>query len=114
MGRWIEADHIRLRDALKNKSNWALSYDDHPLVRDLYQTLERPITVNYSISKSKKTELLLFVRVEFPTDTNPDVGVDGISGTLRTWIKGYGPNDPCAHCRSPRANPSIGSSFVSV
>jgi DNA adenine methylase len=93
VGRWTEADHIRLRDALKNKSNWALSYDDHPLVRDLYQTLERPITVNYPISKSRKTELLLFVRLEFPTDTNPNVGVDGISDTARIWIKGYGPND---------------------
>jgi DNA adenine methylase len=93
VGRWTEADHIRLRDALKNKNNWALSYDDHPLVRDLYLTLERPITVNYSISKSRKTELLLFVRLEFPTDTNRSVGVDGISDTARIWIKGYGPND---------------------
>jgi DNA adenine methylase len=93
VGRWTEADHVRLCDALKKKSNWALSYDDHPLVRDLYQTLARPITVNYSISKSKKTELLLFVRLEFPTDTNPSVGVDGISDTARIWIKGYGPND---------------------
>lgn len=93
VGKWTESDHIRLRDALKTKSNWALSYDNHPLVHDLYKSLVRPITVNYSISKSRKTELLLFVRLEFPTDFNPNVGVDGMSDSARIWIKGYGPND---------------------
>lgn len=93
VGKWTDADHIRLRDALKSRSNWVLSYDRHPLVLDLYKALTRPITVNYSISKSTKTELLLFMRWDVPADFNPDVGVGGVSDEFQIWVKGYGPHD---------------------
>ena len=92
---WTDADHIRLRDALRGKSNWVMSYDDHPFVRDLYKTLAYLMAVKYSVGKKRRqmNELLLFPRLEFPSDLNPDVGVDGVSDMARIWIKGYGPND---------------------
>lgn len=93
--KWTDADHIRLRDALKGKSNWVMSYDDHPFIRDLYKVLAYLMGVKYSLGRNRKemSELLLFPRLEFPTDFNPNVGVDGIGDTLRIWITGYGPND---------------------
>ncbi len=93
VGEWTVEDQIRLRDALKTKHGWVLSYDKHPLVLDLYKALMRPITVDYSISKTRKTELLLFMRLESTADFNPNVGVDGMSDTPRIWVKGFGPND---------------------
>jgi hypothetical protein len=93
--KWTDADHIRLCDALSGKGNWVMSYDDHPFIRDLYHTLAYLMAVKYSVGKKRKkmNELLLFPRLEFPPDFNPDVGADGISDRLRIWIKGYGPND---------------------
>jgi DNA adenine methylase len=93
VGKWTEGDHIRLRDALRATNNWALSYDNHPLVVDLYKALTRPIEVDYSLSRTTKTELLLFVRVDFPSDFNPSAGVEGMSDKVRIWEKGHGPND---------------------
>jgi DNA adenine methylase len=90
--KWTDADHIRLHDALAGKSNWVMSYDDHPFIKDLYKTLAYLMSVKYSMGQNRKkmSELLLFPRLEFPTELNPDVGV---SDTLRIWIKGFGPND---------------------
>lgn len=92
---WTDADHIRLRDALKGKSNWVMSYDDHPFIRERYHTLAYLMAVKYSVGRNRKkmNELLLFPRLEFPPDCNLDVGINGISDTLRIWIKGFGPND---------------------
>jgi DNA adenine methylase len=88
--KWTDADHIRLRDALNGKGNWVMSYDDHPFIRDLYKTLAYIMSVSYSLGKKRKmSELLLFPRLEFPTEFNPNVG--GMGDTLRIWIKGYGP-----------------------
>ncbi len=93
--KWSDADHVRLRDALTGKSNWVMSYDDHPFIRDLYKVLAYVMSVQYSMGKKRKkmSEVLLSTRLEFPTDFNPDVGVGGIGATLRIWVKGYGPND---------------------
>ena len=93
--KWTDADHIRLHDALAGKSNWVMSYDDHPFIRDLYKVLAYLMAVKYSLGKNRKkmSELLLFPRLEFPTAFNPDVGVGGVGDTLRIWIKGFGPND---------------------
>jgi DNA adenine methylase len=93
--KWTDADHIRLRDALKGKTNWVMSYDDHPFIKDLYKALAYEMKVKYSLGLNRKMmkEVLLFPRLEFPTEFNPNVGVDGISDTPRIWIKGYGPND---------------------
>ena len=87
---WTDADHIRLRDALRGKSNWVMSYDDHPFIRDLYRTLAYLMAVKYSVGRKRKKmhELLLFPRLEFPPEFN-----EGMGDTLRIWIKGYGPND---------------------
>jgi DNA adenine methylase len=93
---WSDADHVRLRDLLRlAKCNWVLSYDDHVRIRDLYRTLARPFPVKYTLGKKRKKmgELLLFPRLEFPTEINPEVGVEGIGDTLSLWIKGYGPHD---------------------
>jgi DNA adenine methylase len=96
--RWTDADHIRLRASLKDKSNWVMSYDDHPFVRELYGVLAYIMSVQYSVGKNRKKmhELLLFPRLEFPSDFNPEVGVGGVGDTLRIWIEGYGPSD-CQH-----------------
>lgn len=93
--RWTDADHARLRDALAPLTNWVMSYDDHPLIRELYKTLRYAMAVKYSMGRNRKTmsELLLSPRLEFPTDKNPEIGVGGIEDTLRIWIKGFGPND---------------------
>jgi DNA adenine methylase len=90
--KWTDADHIRLRDALKGKSNWVMSYDDHPFIKDLYKALAYEMSVKYSLGLNRKTmnELLLSPRLEFPTEFNPAVGV---ADSGRIWIKGYGPND---------------------
>jgi DNA adenine methylase len=92
---WTDGDHIRLRDALGGKSNWVMSYDDHLFIRDLYRTLAYLMAVKYSVGKKRKkmTELLVFPRLEFPTEFNPNVGAAGTGDTLRIWIKGHGPND---------------------
>ena len=45
---WSDADHVRLRDALKHKNNWVMSYDDHPRIRELYPTLAFHMAVKYS------------------------------------------------------------------
>ncbi len=84
---WSDADHVRLRDALKHKNNWVMSYDDHPRIRELYPTLAFHMAVKYSGGKQRKrtNELLLSPRLEFPSDPSGD--------TLRIWIKGYGPYD---------------------
>ena len=93
--KWTDADHIRLHDALVGKSNWVMSYDDHPFIRNLYKVLAYMMSVQYSMGKDRKkmSELLLFPRLEFPTASNPDVGVGGVGDTLRIWVKGFGPND---------------------
>ena len=91
--KWSDADHVRLRDALRfTRCNWVVSYDDHPRIRQLYETLTRPFPVKYSVGKTRKktAELLLFPRLEFPTDINPELGM---GDALRIWIKGFGPND---------------------
>jgi DNA adenine methylase len=92
---WTDDDHVRLRDALKGKGNWVMSYDDHAFIRNLYGVLAYLMAVKYSVGKYRKKmhELLLFPRLEFPHDLNPDVGVDGVSDMLRIWPKGFGPND---------------------
>ena len=92
---WSDADHVRLRDALAHMNNWVMSYDDHKRIRELYGTLATVMSVKYSLGSGRKkmNELLLSTRLEFPTDTNPDVGIGGISDTLRIWVEGYGPED---------------------
>ncbi len=87
-----DADHVRLRDALKHRTNWVMSYDDHPRIRELYPTLAFHMAVKYSGGKQRKrtNELLLSPRLEFPSEINPEVGM---GDTLRIWIKGFGPND---------------------
>ncbi len=93
--KWTNADHNRLHDALAGKSNWVMSYDDHPFIRELYKVLAYLMAMHYSLGRNRKkvNELLLFPRLEFPTDFDPNVGVGGVGDTLRIWIKGYGPND---------------------
>lgn len=62
-----EQDHRRLADALKNTSHpWVLSYDDAPLVRELYDedwAVITDVNVNYTISTSRnKSELIIIPR----------------------------------------------------
>ncbi|MBF9153157.1 DNA adenine methylase [Novosphingobium sp. 1Y9A] len=57
-----ESKHIALSDILQDDvlPHWVLTYDDHPLIRDLYK--DRPITdlaVNYSLQKKRKEQEVL-------------------------------------------------------
>lgn len=57
-----EAKHIALSDILQDDilPHWVLTYDDHPLIRDLYK--ERPIkdlAVTYSLQKKRKEQEVL-------------------------------------------------------
>jgi DNA adenine methylase len=64
---FTEQDHIRLAKMLKESPHWVLSYDDHPVIRDLYQGWAdiRQIDVKYSINGSfKKPELLIVPHVK--------------------------------------------------
>jgi len=59
---FTEADHIRLAQLLRNTPHhWVLSYDDCPLVRDLYSWANvENVSVGYSVSRARKTaELIL-------------------------------------------------------
>lgn len=58
-----EGKHIALSDILQDRSlvHWALTYDDHPLIRELYreQAIE-DLAVTYSLqSKRKENEVLI-------------------------------------------------------
>lgn len=56
-----EADHRDLASILHGLDNWVLSYDDHPLIRELYSDCDiREIQVKYYTGKVKdKHELLI-------------------------------------------------------
>ncbi len=45
-----EADHLRMRDCLsQSRSRWIVSYDDHPLVREMYNAFKiNEIAVTYT------------------------------------------------------------------
>ena len=54
-------DHLRLANSLKSRSKWLLSYDDHPLVRDLYHGCQiQLVNLKHQIpGASDGTELLI-------------------------------------------------------
>lgn len=58
-----ENEHLKLQQILNNRTNWVLSYDDHDLIRNIYDNIF-VIDVNYSIKGkktnwSKKNELII-------------------------------------------------------
>jgi DNA adenine methylase len=56
-----EADHRRLAEALKSRDKWLLSYDDHPLVRELFNgCYVYPVSLRHQIpGTSEGMELLI-------------------------------------------------------
>ena len=56
-----QADHIRLAEALRKTPHpWVLSYDDCPLVRDLYSWANlAAVGVGYSVASARRTAELL-------------------------------------------------------
>lgn len=60
-----QSEHKIFADKLNTRNNWLLSYDDHPLIRKLYQDREIiDLSVRYSINGTKekwkhKNELLI-------------------------------------------------------
>jgi DNA adenine methylase len=58
-----EGKHIALSDVLQSGTipNWVLTYDDHPLIRDLYDTQDiSDLSVSYSLqNKRKEREVLI-------------------------------------------------------
>lgn len=57
-----EEKHRELATFLKSGEceNWVLTYDDHPLIRELYKSLSmHKLLVNYSLSRSRKEAELL-------------------------------------------------------
>lgn len=66
---FVEEDHRRLADTLKGtRAHWVLSYDDHPLIRELYSwALIDPVTLTYTTAVAKKprrknSEILIYPR----------------------------------------------------
>ena len=66
-------EHEKLFDMLQKRSNWLLSYNNHPFIRDMYKDFPMIETSwTYGMSKDKKrekTELLIFGGKEM-TDGN--------------------------------------------
>lgn len=57
-----DSEHRKLSDILKTNKcrNWILTYDDHPLIRELYQDRRmRKLHVNYSLRKTRKEAELI-------------------------------------------------------
>ncbi|WP_273794458.1 DNA adenine methylase [Brucella intermedia] len=57
-----EAKHIALSDLLQNSPirNWVLTYDDHPLIREIYQSkVISTLSVNYSLQNKRKEQEIL-------------------------------------------------------
>jgi len=80
---WTDNDHVRLREALRGRKYWLLSYDDHPFIKDIYRALMLPVFATYSIARSKGRELLLAQRLTFPP-SGP--GVLGIRDQLSIYV----------------------------
>ena len=94
--KWTDADHIRLHDALAGKSNWVMSYDDHPFIRDLYKVLAYLMAMHYSLgTKPKEDERIASIPALGISDCLRSLTLVSAASVprLRIWIKGYGPND---------------------
>jgi DNA adenine methylase len=81
--RWTDNDHVRLREALRERENWLLSYDAHPRIREIYRALMLPVHATYSIAKNRRTELLLARSLTFPRS---QPGPCGITDQLRIYV----------------------------
>jgi len=59
--KWVDWDHVALRDKLLAMDNrWALSYNDHSLIRFLYSGCEfHPVRMPKSSQGGEKIELLI-------------------------------------------------------
>ena len=63
---FTEADHRELVEILLGLDNWVLSYDDHPLIRELYAGCNiHEITAHYYTGKSKLSHELLITPSQF-------------------------------------------------
>jgi DNA adenine methylase len=63
--KWTDRDHQRLKDSLMGRDNWLLSYDAHPLIKEIYPVVRLPINASYSMSPRKTDELLLARSMSF-------------------------------------------------
>lgn len=75
-------DHVRLRDALnETKAMWLLSYDDHPIVRELYK--DHTVRTFPNPGGNGETELLIWPCWFDPDDANSEPLVQLISTSTR-------------------------------
>jgi DNA adenine methylase len=79
---WKDDDHVRLREALRGRDNWLLSYDAHPRIKEIYRVILFLVTATYSIVKNKRPELLLAQKVTYDRSAP---GPLGITDQLRIW-----------------------------
>lgn len=65
-------DHVRLANTLRNRQNWFMSYNDTPLIRELYETWCSIETVSwvYGMSKVKQSNEVI-IRPVIPIFTQP-------------------------------------------
>ena len=80
---WKDDDHVRLKEALRGRDDWLLSYDAHPRIQELHRVITFLACTNYSIVKRKHTELLLAQKVTRPRSAP---GPLGITDQLRMWV----------------------------
>ena len=61
-------EHVELASFIREQGYpWLLSYDDHPRIRELYQSNQvQPIYLDYKVRSSKKTQELLISNLEIP------------------------------------------------
>jgi len=61
-GRFSVSDHLRLRDMLRQRGSWVLTYDDCPVVRLMYDWAEIetvPVRYRYRSRLARRTELVI-------------------------------------------------------
>jgi DNA adenine methylase len=80
---WKDDDHVRLKEALRGRANWLLSYDAHPRVQEIYRVPMFKVLATYSIAKNKCTELLVGQKFILPIS---EPGWYGIRDQLRIWV----------------------------
>ena len=76
------AQHTRLANYIKEKSyRWLITYDDHPLIHDLYSERAKGVVeLSYQMQQAKFGKELFVAsthcRVDFPVNTETNQGLD--------------------------------------
>ena len=104
---WTDGDHVRLREALRGRDNWLLSYDAHPRIQEIYRVVMLGVSATYSIAKARGVELLLAQKLAF--EPSPP-GLHGIRDQLQIWVDPAAPTTVAPVAQASAASPVTSSS----